>query len=123
MPNETLTERIAEIAVLDMELQKHEDAVKDLERQMQSTRGNRTAGGVALLIGLLGIIALSGAWYVWLFLLLIGFATYVTAWLKQRESENGIREHRKEIEELRLILSQKKMLLTMHSAQSSNEEK
>lgn len=118
MSNETLTDRIAEIAVLEMVLQKHEDAVKDLERQMQSTRGNRTAGGLALLIGLLGVLALSGVWYVWISLLFIGGATYLTAWVKQRESESGIREHQKEIEKLRFSLSQKKMLLTTHSAQS-----
>lgn len=112
-----LTDLIAEIAAREMLLYKRENEIKDLEQKIQSTRGNRTAGGLALLIGLLGFLVFDGAWFLWIFLLLIGGATYLTAWVKQHESKNSIREHQQEMESIRLELTQKKMLL-MHGAQA-----
>lgn len=81
---------IRELSNLEEELFKSERELKSYEDKVNSTKNNRTAGSVVLLIGILGILFFFNLWYLWLFLITIGGLTYVTAIIKQKTLRTSI---------------------------------
>lgn len=79
----TKQEMAAEIGRLEGQISQLEATRREAERRLQSAKGNRTAGAAVVLIGLLGMLFLTGLWYLWGFLIIIGGLTLVTAIVKQ----------------------------------------
>ena len=81
---------IIELSNLEEELFKSERELKSYEDKFNSAKSNRTAGSVVLLVGILGIFFFYNLWYLWLFLIIIGGLTYLTAITKQKTIRSSI---------------------------------
>jgi ABC-type bacteriocin/lantibiotic exporter with double-glycine peptidase domain len=64
--------------------------LRELEGKYDSTKGNRTAGAVVLLIGILGVMFYYPLLLLWIFLGIIGLLTLITAMVKQSNSKEEI---------------------------------
>lgn len=83
---------ITSIGSHERELANYENDLKAIEPKLKSVRTNRTAGGVALLVCILGALVLTNLWPLWLFLGLAGLLTYITAMgkLPQLEKDQAL---------------------------------
>jgi len=91
-----------DIGRMEAEVAKAESTQREMERKLQSAKGNRTAGAAALLIGLVlllflgGIIAAIGV-----FLAIIGVLTLLTAISKQSNAQSQLKAQEAQIAEMR----------------------
>jgi len=81
---------VTEIGQLETAITQAESNLREKQAALQSAKGNRTAGAVALLIGLLLFLFLSSAWFLGAFLSLIGLLTMLTAINKQNNLQTQI---------------------------------
>jgi 5-bromo-4-chloroindolyl phosphate hydrolysis protein len=102
-----------EIGNLEGELATEESKLREYERQFASAKNNRTAGAVALLIGILGFLFLYFLWYLWLFLGIIGILTLFTAMGKQNEVKMRIQTSEKQISLFRAELAERRAKLSI----------
>jgi uncharacterized membrane protein len=78
------------IGKLETEIETMQNQLKELEDKFDSTKGNRTAGAVVLLIGILGVLFYYPLLILWIFLGIIGLLTVITAMIKQSNAKEDI---------------------------------
>jgi len=70
------------------------------QERASSANSGKSGGGIALLIGILGLLFLSGIWYLWIFLFIIGALAYLTQADKGRHAAEEIKAWEKVVGKL-----------------------
>src|SRR5260370_10865458 len=108
----TKAEMAKEIGRLEGELSASENARRDIESKLSGAKRTRTAGAAAVLIGILGVLFLNGLWVLWIFLIIIGALTLVTAIVKQSGTSQDVATLDQQITSARAKLAELRALIT-----------
>lgn len=68
-----------QIGELKLNIEKFNQAIKDVDKKKSSAHRNRTAGIIVLLIAIIGFFFFYQWFYLWIFLGLVGLLTLLTA--------------------------------------------
>lgn len=102
---------VEQIGIAESALAQAESRMRDAERELQSAKGNRTAGAAALLIGIIAGLFVS----IWIggFLAIIGLLTLVTAIGRESSAESRLKEYESIVASKRGLLAQLRALLAV----------
>lgn len=92
------------------ETRKLTDQKEELLDEKRKAEGNRTAGIVAILIGLIGTLFLSSYIFCWGFAIVIGVLTLVTALIKHKEVTEQLDSVNSQLNQLNRELDELKLL-------------
>jgi hypothetical protein len=91
-----------DIGRMETDVAKAESTQREMERKLQSAKGNRTAGAAALLIGLVMLLFLGGILAViGVFLAIIGGLTLLTSIAKQSNAQSQLKAQETQIADMR----------------------
>lgn len=107
-------EIIERIGKLESELAALEGEMRKNIQSLQSSKNNRSSGALAALVGIIGFLFFSKVAVLWIFILLIGVLTWITAYQKQHDGEAAVSAIEARNQEVRSELAEMRARLLIH---------
>lgn len=96
---------VQDIGRLEGDLARLESELRQAQEKVQSIKGQRTGGSVALLLSILGLFFLAFIWPLWAFLFVIGSLTMITSMIKGGNARSTVSDVEARITTARSMLA------------------